>query len=109
MEKPEVPLEQTQEELTHHAESSRERWVLRVALSAACLAVFAAITSLIAEHHADEAMIEQIQSSDQWNYYQAKGIKANLLHSKTELLAALGKTIEGKDQAKLEEYQKQQA
>ena len=109
MELPEVPLEQTQEDFVHHAHGSTEKWVLGVALTAALLAVLAAITALIAEHHADEAMILQIQSSDQWNFYQAKGIKANLLNTKAEILSALGKTVDDKDKAKLEKYQKDQA
>ena len=109
MEQPEVPLEQTQEDIVHHAHGASEKWVLGVALTAALLAVFAAITSLIAEHHADEAMILQIRCSDKWNYYQSKGIKANQLHTKTEILAALGKTVDEKDKAKLEQYQKEQA
>jgi hypothetical protein len=109
MEQPEVPLEQTQEDIVHHAHGSTEKWVLGVALTAAFLAVLAAITALIAEHHADEAMILQIQSSDQWNFYQAKGIKANLLITKTEILSALGKTVDEKDKAKLEKYEKDQA
>ncbi len=108
MDQPEVPLEQTQEDLEHHAHGSSEKWVLGVALTAAFLAVLAAITSLIAEHHADEAMILQIQSSDQWNYYQAKGIKANLLNTKTEILSALGKQVDAKDESKLEKYQQEQ-
>jgi hypothetical protein len=108
MEQPEVPLEQTQEDIVHHAHHSTEKWVLGVALTAALLAVLAAITALIAEHHADEAMIKQIQSSDKWNFYQAKGIKLNLLITKTELLAALGKTVDEKDQEKLEKYKKDQ-
>ena len=108
MDQPEVPLEQTQEELAHHAHASSEKWVLGVALTAALLAVLAAITALTAEHHANEAMIAQIQSSDQWNYYQAKGIKANLLSSKDEMLTDLGKTVDEKDKIKLGQYQKDQ-
>ena len=109
MEQPEVPLEQTQEDLVHHAHGSGEKWVLGVALTAAFLAVLAAITALIAEHHADEAMILQIQSSDQWNFYQAKGIKTNLLNTKAEILSALGKPVDDKDRTKLEKYDKDQA
>jgi hypothetical protein len=108
MGEPEVPLEQTQEDLIDHAHESTDKWVLGVALTAALLAVLAAITALTAEHHANEAMILQIQSSDQWNFYQAKGIKANLLNSKVELLTALGKTVDEKDKNKLEKYQKDQ-
>jgi sensor domain CHASE-containing protein len=108
MEAPEVPLERTQEDMHHHAEASRERWVMGVALTAAVLAVLAAISSLLAEHHANEAMIEQIRASDQWNYYQAKSIKANLLASKIVLLEALGKKIDEQDVKKAERYEDEQ-
>jgi hypothetical protein len=108
MERQEVPLEQSQEEIVHHAHAATEKWILGVALTAALLAVFAAITALMAEHHANEAMLEQIRSADKWNYYQAKGIKANLLDTKSMLLAALGKPAEKKDSVKLEEYREQQ-
>jgi hypothetical protein len=108
MDQPEVPLEQTQEDIVHHAHAATEKWVLGVALTAALLAVCAAVTALIAEHHADEALILQIQSSDQWNFYQSKGIKANLLNSKSDILAALGKTADEKDRGKLEKYKKEQ-
>ena len=50
----------------------------------------------------------RIRSSDKWNYYQAKGIKANLLGSKIELLTALGKTVDEKDRGKLAQYRKEQ-
>lgn len=109
MERPEVPLEQAQEELVHHAHESGEKWIMGVALTAALLAVFAAITSLIADHHAEEAMILQIKCADEWNYYQAKGIKENLLRSKIELLTALQKPVEEKDRSKLAQYEKDQA
>ena len=38
---PEVPLEHAQEELVHHAETAHEAWIMKVALSAAILAVAA--------------------------------------------------------------------
>ncbi len=108
MEHPEVPLEQSQEDILHHAHASTEPWIMGVALTAALLAVIAAITALMAEHHANEALIHQIQSSDQWNFYQAKSIKSSLLATKGELLTALGKNVEGKDSKKMEEYRKEQ-
>lgn len=49
-----------------------------VAISTALIAVFAALTALMAGHHSNEALIEQIKASDQWAYYQAKGIKAEI-------------------------------
>jgi hypothetical protein len=105
---PEVPLEQAQEELAHHAEVAREQWIMNVALTAAILAVLAAIAALMAEHHATHAMVDQIQSSDLWNYYQAKGIKANLLASKLELLDGLGKGAGQADSEKLARYAREQ-
>lgn len=108
MEAPEVPLEQSQEEITHHAHVAEEGWIMGVALTAAVLAVGAAITALLAEHHANEAMILQIQSSDQWNYYQAKGIKGNVLQTKIDVLSALGKSVESSDQKKLDQYRQDQ-
>jgi hypothetical protein len=108
MERAEVPLERSQEDILHHAHAAEEKWILGVALTAALLAVLAAITALLAEHHANEAMLEQIRSSDQWNYYQAKGIKANQLASKLDLLTVLGKAVDPKDRAKLESYHKEQ-
>jgi hypothetical protein len=84
MERPEVPLEQSQEDIAHHAHHATEKWILGVALTAAFLAVLAAITSLMAEHHANEAMLDQIRSSDKWSFYQAKSIKANLFNTKID-------------------------
>jgi hypothetical protein len=104
----EVPTEKLHESIHAEAEKSAEQWILRVALSTAVLAVLAAITALLAGHHANEAMIEQIQSADQWAYFQAKGIKAAVLESKMELLAGLGKDVGAKDKEKAVEYKKEQ-
>ena len=62
MERPEVPLEQAQESIAHHAHGAEEKWIMAVALTAALLAVLAAITALLAEDYANEAMILQLQS-----------------------------------------------
>jgi len=77
-------------------------------LGTAILAVFAALSSLVAGHHANEALIEQIQASDQWAYYQAKGIKAAVLESKIETLQALSKQTSVKDEEKVKGYKKEQ-
>jgi hypothetical protein len=90
MEEPEVPTEHLHEEMEHHAGHGKAPWMMGVALSSALLAGFAAVCSLLAGHHANEAMVDQIQSSDKWGYYQAKGIKAAVLGSKMELLEAEG-------------------
>jgi len=61
MEGPEVPTEHLHEEIHRHAEHSRESWVLGVALSSALLAGLAAVGALMAGHHANEAMLAQIE------------------------------------------------
>ena len=79
-----------------------------VVLTAAVLAVLAAITALFAEHFANEAMILQIQSSDQWSYYQAKGIKAAVASTRIDVLTVLGKAAGDDDRKKLEQYKQDQ-
>jgi Domain of unknown function (DUF4337) len=111
MEAPEVPLEQVQEHIEHHAHGHAEEgggFVSGIALSTAILAAFAAVVSLLAGDHANEAMISQMKASDQWAYYQAKGIKANVLTMKTELLAAEGQKVSEKDQEKIKKYGEEQ-
>ena len=108
MSPPEVPLEKSQEDIMEHAHHATEQWIMGVALTAALLAALAAITALLAEHHAEEAMIDQIESTDQWNYYQAKGVKALVLDSKIQLLEAMGKSPDPKDKSKLAEYRDKQ-
>ena len=98
--------ERAHEELEHH--SPHAGLSSKVALTSAILAVFAAISALLAGHHSNEAMIEQIKASDHWSYYQAKGIKASILSAKSELLTELGKPKDEKTEAKLEAYKKDQ-
>jgi len=104
----EVPTEHLHESIKEAVEESNSRWVLFVALTAALLAVLAAVASLLASYHVNEAMIQQLKASDQWAYYQAKGIKHSVLESKIELLLSLGKSISIQDQIKLTDYDKQQ-
>ena len=105
MEEAEVPLENLQEQIHHHAEHGGESWLSQVALSTAILAVLAAIAGLLSGKHANEAMMSQIQASDQWGYYQAKSIKAAVLEAKTTLAEASTE----KDKEKATQYQEEQA
>src|SRR6185369_6528700 len=108
MEEIEVPTEHLHEHMEHYAEASGEKWVMGVALSSAILAALAAVSSLMAGHHANEAMIERIKSSDQWAFYQAKGIKSAVLGSKIEMLEAQRRKADPKDAEKMEQYKKDQ-
>ena len=82
----EVPLEHSQEHIEEmHKEGGEGKsdWTRFVAVATAIFAVIAALGALKSGLLVNEALIaknEQIgaltQASDQWNYYQAEGIKA---------------------------------
>src|SRR5271169_4761105 len=78
MEEIEVPTEHLHEEIQERAEERKERWILFVALSTAVMAVLAAVAGLLAGHHANEALIERVKASDQWNLYQSKSLKQEI-------------------------------
>jgi Domain of unknown function (DUF4337) len=105
MEEAEVPLEHLHEEIHDRAEHSGEKWLSWVALSTAILAVLAAIAGLLSGSHANEAMMKQIESADQWAFYQAKGIKAAVLDAKMSLT---GSTTDA-DREKAAKYSEEQA
>src|SRR5436305_13228401 len=88
MEEAEVPLEHLHEKVKETAEHSGVTWISWVALSTAILAVLAAIAGLLSGEHANEAMMNQIESFDQWNYYKAKSIKASVLSAIMSLTCA---------------------
>jgi hypothetical protein len=75
-----------------------------VALSTAILAVLAAIAGLLSGQHVNEAMMNQIEASDQWNYYQAKSIKASVLDAKMSLSGAPNES----DRETRDRYEKEQ-
>jgi hypothetical protein len=116
----EVPIEQLQQDMEHAAHEAShgggagsggahgQSWVTWSALLSALLAVLAAVAALQAGHHVNEAMISQMKASDGWAYYQSKGIKANLLQSRVDILAAIGKEPPSGAAEKLVEYDKQQ-
>src|SRR5215470_14466464 len=104
MEEAEVPLEHLHEKAHETAKHSRETWISWVALSTAILAVLAAIASLLSGEHANEAMLNQIEASSQWSYYQAKSIKAAVLDAKMSLAG----TRDESDQSKRDRYEKEQ-
>jgi hypothetical protein len=101
--------EESNEHAHHVLSQGKEKWVLYVALTTAVVAVLAAITGLLAGDHADEAMLAQIHSSDQWAYYQAKGIKTDVLSSANEIIVAMGKPPIARDTAKVKANKKEQA
>jgi uncharacterized membrane protein len=104
MEEAEVPLEHLHEQVKESAEHTDAAWISWVALSTAILAVLAAIAGLLSGQYANEAMMNQIEASDQWSYYQAKSIKSSVLDAKISLAEAPNES----DQSKRDRYEKEQ-
>lgn len=86
----EIPTEHLHEQIEEGAEERRERWTLYLALSTAFMAVLAAFAGLMAGHHANEALVERMKASDQWNFYQAKNLKEEIAVNTDAILKAIG-------------------
>jgi len=84
-------------EMHEQAEEGRRNPSLRpVSLSMAVLAVLVATVTLLGHRSHIEQVIAQAKASDQWAYYQAKGVRRHNYEAFAELLSALT----SKDQAK---------
>jgi hypothetical protein len=110
MEELEDPTERLQEKLHEEAEEKeREKWSLYVVLSTALMAVMAAFSGWLGGHHANEALIAQMKSSDQWAYYQAKGIKSEIAASEGKVISSVTHQPQPvDDQKRVEKYAKEQ-
>lgn len=80
---PEVETERLHEAIHEELEKEGGTFLRRIALSTALLAALAAIASLQAGATVNQALVLkteatqlQAEASDQWAYYQAKGVKA---------------------------------
>jgi len=115
----EVGVDKVGEHATEHAREHGEKtpWMRWLGLTTALFAVCAAIASLYAGHFANdsilrgsEATLKQEQASDQWSYYQAKGIKSTSRASAAELLAAVhaGDEAVARARADAEKFKKEQ-
>jgi len=109
MEEPEVPTEHLHEHIHEAAHESHNKWSMSVAISTAFMAAFAAVSSLMAGHASNEALINQVKASDQWSYYNAKGIKAEVADAVLQLRETKSDTSKAavERKAKLKEDQKE--
>jgi hypothetical protein len=107
MEDPEVPTEHLHEHIHEAAHESHDKWSMLVAISTAFMAAFAALSSLMAGHQSNEALITQMKASDQWAYYNSKGIKAEVADAVNKInFAKIADTSAAARKAKLKEDQK---
>jgi hypothetical protein len=105
----EVGVDKVGDQATEHAREHGHAnpWMRWLGLSTALFAVVAAIGSLKSGHHANEALLRandatlrQAQASDQWAYFQAKGIKAAMAESQAAMLVTLKATPEEIERAR---------
>jgi hypothetical protein len=111
---PHAPIERVVEQQHHehmHAEPEHQRRATMIsAVTAAVLAVLAAVGSLLSGHAANQAILLQTQASDQWAYFQSKSTKGHIYEADrkvVEKLARLNGVAKEKYDAELAEFEKE--
>lgn len=103
----------------HEGKGAREggptRWTSYLSLQTAVIAVFAAVASLESGGNSNEAILAkneailyQSQASDQWAYYQAKGVKESLAANQAVIMGATSPTLSAKFNAEAARYKVEQ-
>src|SRR3984893_11776211 len=95
---PEIETEKLHETIHEELEHEGGTFLKRIALTTALFAAVAAIAALKAGATVNEALVLkteatrlQAEASDQWAYYQAKGIKSGVQEAAGTTWAATGK------------------
>jgi hypothetical protein len=95
-------VEHHHHEQEHGAEpESKRRAMTLSAVTAAVLAVMAAIGSLLSGHAANQAILAQSKATDQWAFYQAKSTKGHVYEAGKAVVAAVG-NLQSASKEKLE-------
>jgi hypothetical protein len=95
----EIDTDKLREAIQDEVDKEGGPFLRAIALTTALFAALAAVAALLAGSTVNEALALkteatqlQAQASDQWAYYQAKGIKIVVLESEKNLLASGGKS-----------------
>ncbi len=114
-EEAEVETEKLHEAIHEELEREGGAFLKRIALTTAVLAALAAVASLKAGATVNEALVLkteatrlQAQASDQWAYYQAKGIKAAVEKASQSAWLAAGKSPSDESETRLKRYEEEQ-
>ena len=98
-EHPEIETDKLHETIQEKLEEHGGRFLRSVALTTAIFAAVAALAALQAGHTVNEALAlkmdaarDETAASDQWAFYQAKGIKGAVAQASASTWQALGKT-----------------
>ena len=113
---PEIETEKLHEAIHEELHKEGGRFLHAIALSTAILAALAALASLRAGATVNEALVLkteaarlQSEASDQWAYYQAKGVKAGVAEVSRAVFAAAGKEEPPAYEEKQRRYAEEQA
>jgi hypothetical protein len=114
-EAPEVETDKLREAIEEEMEKAGGALLKRIALTTALLAAMAAVAALWAGATVNEALARktdaarlQAEASDQWAYYQAKGIKAAVAEAEAGAWLAAAKTPPAELEAKRRRYEEEQ-
>ena len=107
-------LEEATERAVEAAEQ-RATWVVALSFSTAIIAVFAAIASMQSGAFSNEALIQkneamlaQTKASDQWAYYQAKGIKGVVYTTQAAAAKTSNPELSSEAQKEADRYSEEQ-
>ncbi|HVP66563.1 MAG TPA: DUF4337 domain-containing protein [Anaeromyxobacteraceae bacterium] len=112
---PEVETEKLHEAIHEELEKEGGAFLRTIALTTALLAALAALASLRAGATVNEALVLkteagvlQSKASDQWSYYQAKGVKAAVAEASRVTFEAAGKEPPARFAEKAQRYEHEQ-
>ncbi|MCX5731760.1 MAG: DUF4337 domain-containing protein [Deltaproteobacteria bacterium] len=112
---PEIETEKLHEAIHEELERDGGSFLRRIALSTALLAVLASVAALRAGATVNHALLLrtdatqlQSQASDQWAYYQAKGVKSAVQEAVRASWLAAGKEPPASAEEKVARYEKEQ-
>jgi hypothetical protein len=100
------------------AEEKKEKWTTYLALTTVLIAVCATLSTFKGGGYGSKSLMNQTKASDQWAFYQAKGIKSYLFENQIDNLEIqkdlITKTPNAKEtldkyQAKIDAYKKKLA
>ena len=111
----EIDTDKLREQIDEEIDKEGGRFIRMIALTTAMLAALAAIASLRAGSTVNEALALkteatqlQARASDQWAYYQAKGIKGAVAATTVSVWRAAGKTPPAGVEASVDRYATEQ-
>ena len=113
-----IEFKEKLEEATEHAVEAaehRSRWLVYLSFTTALIAVLAAVAALESGTYSNEALIQkneallaQAKASDQWAYYQAKGIKGSVYATQAAAARATNQELADKSQKEADRYAAEQ-